>query len=147
VQKLLPAASLAVECDQTDRFLNIPSPLPLILGDNSVGFKCNPSPSSKLLHGGNTLLPAPNSTSNSECNSNSNSNSALIESREFVQHRQCVATCMRNVPSNLTNRDFDRHLSAESQDVTHTPSTRSCHPPQCYNVPTCNVHPNVGDLP
>jgi hypothetical protein len=63
---------------------------------------------------------------------------------------------MRNVPSNLTNRNFDSHLSAKSQDVTHTPSTRSTElpSPQCSNMqrpsPTlviCLNRPHQGDDP
>lgn len=110
---------------------------------------------------GTPFSRTPTPTSNSECNTNSNS--ALLEKNQrgcTVQPRQSVATCMRNVPSNLTNRDFDRYLSAKSPDVTHIPSTRSCHPPHPPNnvtmfqhatsIPTlviCLNRPQQGDNP
>ena len=146
---LLPAASHAVEV--TKRIDSSTSPL-LLLGDNSADFQCNIA-FQHLAAGREHPSPRVQLHSNSECNSNSYSNSALIEKS---RHHQCVATCMRNVPSNHTNQDFARHLSAKSQDVTHTPPTRSCHPPNvtvfqhATSIPTlviCLNRPQQGDDP
>jgi hypothetical protein len=152
-RRMLGAQTLPLACclscrrsDQTDRFLNVSSspslPSSEIIQKASDATHRLPTIAARREH------PSPRIQlhSNSECNSNSTPTQLSLKKRKYVQHRQCVANCMRMFPqTSLISISTATFLQNPKMSRLHLPLGAAI--PQCNNVPTCNVHPNVGDLP